>query len=98
MCDLCAIGLTPHWPPIVPEQGHFLGACIVRQTGAKPAALVYYKRRDCSIQSLQQRTFKLHILCVLQLLWFGLTSLRGVRLGCVTVSAVGDCEAISICE
>ena len=48
--------------PIVPQQGHFLSALLVRQSCAKPAALVYYKRRDCSIQSLQQRTFKFQFL------------------------------------
>lgn len=47
---------------LVPLQGHFLSAAITRNLGAQPAALVYYKRRDCSKQSLQQRTFKLHFI------------------------------------
>ena len=82
--------------PIVPQQGHFLGAFTVRQTGAKPAALVYYKRRDCSIQSLQQRTFKLHILCLT--VCGSVLHLLRCETGLWTVSAGGDCEAISICE
>ena len=52
------IGLTPPVAPIVPLQGHFLSAILAQNLCAQPAALVYYKRRDCSIQSLQQRTFK----------------------------------------
>ena len=54
--------------PIVPLAGPFFRRSIlVRQSSAKPAALVYYKRRDCSIQSLQQRTFKLHFFLSLSL-------------------------------
>jgi hypothetical protein len=57
--DWSGIGLTPPGAPIVPLQGHFLSAVFAKESCAQPAALVYYKRRDCSIQSLQQRTFKL---------------------------------------
>ena len=91
--DWSGIGLTPQVAAIVPLQGHFLSAVITKISSAQPAALVYYKRRDCSIQSLQQRTFKL------QFHSFSFSS----SLLQVTVSErwdweeVWDCEAISIC-
>ena len=74
--DWSGIGLTPQVAAIVPLQGHFLSADITKISCAQPAALVYYKRRDCSIQSLQQRTFKL------QFHSFSFSSL----------SLTGDCE------
>ena len=76
--DWSVIGLTPPVPPIVPRQGHFLSALLAQNLCAQPAALVYYKRRDCSIQSLQQRTFKFqfHSFSLLSYRW-----LWGVRGG-----------------
>ena len=76
--DWSGIGLTPPGAPIVPLQGHFWSAVFAKESCAQPAALVYYKRRDCSIQSLQQRTFKFqfHSFSLLSYRW-----LWGVRGG-----------------
>lgn len=53
------IGLTPRACLLSRPRAIFQACMWTRKFGGKPAALVYYKRRDCSIQSLQQRTFKL---------------------------------------
>ena len=56
-----------------------------------PGSLVYYKSRDCSIQSLQQRTFNLSSILYF-LIQFSL------RLGLMSSWIVSMCKAISICS